>query len=139
MLLRIDDLCVIAECGKVGELDANVEGPLCGGLCHRLFDTFLSEAVLSSAIICSRLGELVIAVVSGSRSNGLVTKTELLAESSLEVDKRDTQTPCRASLTLAPCGAITGSGGTGPVGGRFDNLCAPILKERACVMGLEVR
>ena len=65
-----------------------------------------------------------------------MTKTELLADSELEDDILERQKPVRTLFACGLCGAITGNGGTGPVGGWLAALCAPRLMERACIGGL---
>ena len=65
-----------------------------------------------------------------------MTKTELLADTELEDDILERQKPLRTPTAFGLCGAITGNGGTGPVGGWLAALCAPRLTERACIGGL---
>ena len=117
ILLRNERLCrcAIAEAGTVGDVSGIGRGPTTCGFCHRRCDTVFNEALSSSATICSRLGES--DDESSARKIGLVTKTELLADSWLEEDMREIQKPF---LTLKECvlrSAGTGNGGTGPVGG----------------------
>ena len=80
-LLRTEGLCRwdIVKAGTVGDVSGMGRGPATSGFCHCRCDTCFSEALSSSATICSKLGDC--EFTSGARKIGLVTKTELLADS----------------------------------------------------------
>jgi hypothetical protein len=107
----------MALAGTVGDVSGIGigRGPATSGFCHCRCETAFSAALSSSATICSKLGELMFS--SGARRIGLVTSTELLADSWLDVDIRDKQKPFRTLIACALCGAMTSNGGTGPAGG----------------------
>jgi hypothetical protein len=75
------------------EFETFGRGPLMRGLFHWRFWTVFNEACSSSATTSSRVGETRASLSSFLVKIGLVTSTELLAESMLEDDMRETHTP----------------------------------------------
>lgn len=138
MLPRKDpDFCIFD-----GEVEVFGRGPLMRGFSHWRFGTVLSEACSSSATTSSNVGECRASSSLFLVRIGLVTRTELLAESMLEEDMREMHTPCRVSswllsrLVTSRCGDLTGSGGTGMEGGWL--IGAPKLRDLARVSGLRI-